>query len=90
MTLRYDAERQEILVSDGGGPELRDDILALVHEVIADAYEDAASIADDVAKHMDLAKQAASPEQAVAIVKTMSMAKELAHRIRARAKEKTT
>ena len=47
MTLRYDRERDEILVSPDGGPELRDDILALVKREIAAEREACAKIADE-------------------------------------------
>jgi len=47
VTLRYDKDRDIILVSDGGGPELRDDILALVKQVIAAEREACATIADE-------------------------------------------
>ncbi len=48
MTLRYDRERDEILVGPDGGPELRDDILALVKLEIAKEREACAKIADDL------------------------------------------
>lgn len=47
MTLHYDRDRDEIMVSDGGGPELRDDILALIKREIAAEREACAQIADD-------------------------------------------
>ncbi len=46
MTLHYDKDRDEIMVSDGGGPVLRDDILALIKREIAAEREACAQIAD--------------------------------------------
>jgi len=48
VTLHYDSDRDDIMVSDGGGPVLRDDILALVKREIAAEREACARLAEQI------------------------------------------